>query len=487
MEFHTIPEPRASTTTPRSEAGAGSAEIQSGPSAAPRSPWIGFSAVAVGTVMATLDGSIVNVALPTFRRELGASYAGVEWIVAGYLLVISATLLAVGRLGDLLGYRRVYVGGLLLFTFGSALCGVAPGLGPLVAARAVQALGAAATMSMGPAIVTAIFPREKRGRALGGVASVVALGLTLGPALGGFIIQRLSWRWIFLPNLPIGVLGAFWAARVLPGIGARAGARMDHAGAAFLALALGGGIAAIQSAPQGGARPMACAAVAVAGGAALAAHVHRSRAPVLDAALFRNRVFTVGALAALLSYGALFHSTLLTPFFLAQVKGLGARDLGAMLTAIPLALSVASPLAGRLSDRFGPGLLCPLGAAFLALGLASLATAGPDLGLPAIALRLAACGLGMGFFQPPNNSAVMGSLPLDRLGSGGGMLSTARNLWMVTGIALAGAIFRARGGAGPERFLAGYRAALLVGAALAIAAGVVSLLRGVKEEAPGSP
>jgi EmrB/QacA subfamily drug resistance transporter len=450
--------------------------------------------------MATLDGSIVNVALPTLRRELAASYAGVEWIVAGYLLVISATLLALGRLGDLVGYRRVYVGGLLLFTLGSGLCGVAPGLGPLVAARAVQALGASATMSMGPAIVTAIFPREKRGRALGGVASVVALGLTLGPALGGLIIQHLSWRWIFLPNLPIGVLGALWAGRVLPLIGARAEARMDHAGAALLAVALGGGIAAVQSAPGGGAGPLAAAATAIAAGVALAAHARRSPAPVLDPALLRDRVFTAGSLAGLLSYAALFHSTLLTPFFLAQVKGLGARDLGAMLTAIPLALSVASPVAGRLSDRFGPRVLCPLGAAFLALGLATLARAGPEHGLGSIALRLAACGLGMGLFQPPNNSAVMGSLPRDRLGSGGGMLSTARNLGMVSGIALAGAIFRARGGPGPDAFLAGYRAALLAGAAVAIAAGAVSLVRDpgwpgedgrvarrVKGGAPGSP
>ena len=182
-----------------------------------RSPWLGFSAVAVGTVMATLDGSIVNVALPTLRRDLQASYAGVEWIIAGYLLVISAVLLSAGRLGDLLGYRRVYSGGLLLFTFGSGLCGAANALSALVVARAVQALGAAAMMAMGPAIVTAIFPPERRGRALGAITSVVAIGLTLGPTLGGFIVQQLSWRWIFLPNLPIGVAGALWAAKVLPG------------------------------------------------------------------------------------------------------------------------------------------------------------------------------------------------------------------------------------------------------------------------------
>ncbi len=447
-----------------------------------RSPWVGFSAVAVGTVMATLDGSIVNVALPTLRRELAASFAGVEWIVSAYLLVISATLLALGRLGDLVGHRRVYVGGLLLFTVGSGLCGIAPGLERLVAARSVQALGAAATMAMGPAIVTALFPPEKRGRALGGVASVVALGLTLGPSLGGFIIQRLSWRWIFLPNLPIGIVGAFWAARVLPGREARPGARMDHVGAGLLALTLGGGVAAVQSAPGGGARPLAFAAAALLSGLALGIHVRRERAPVLDPALLRNRAFVTGAFAGLLSYAALFHSTLLTPFFLAQVKGLGAHDLGVMLTAIPLALSVSSPVAGWLSDRFGPRVLCPVGALLLAIGLASLAGAGPELGLPAIAARLAVCGLGMGFFQPPNNSAVMGSLPRDRLGSGGGMLSTARNLGMVIGIAVAGAIFRGSGGAIPGRFMVGYRGALLAGAALAVAAAAVSLVRD-----PGAP
>ncbi|HEX8908757.1 MAG TPA: MFS transporter, partial [Anaeromyxobacteraceae bacterium] len=188
-----------------------------GASAEPaRSPWLGFSAVAVGTFMATLDGSIVNVALPTLRRELRAALSGVEWVVTAYLLVISVALLTAGRLGDLLGHRRVYVGGMLLFTLGSGLCGLAPGLDVLVAARAVQALGACAMMAMGPAVVTAIFPAHQRGRALGSVASVVALGLTAGPPLGGLIVQQLSWRWIFFVNLPVGVAGAVWAARALP-------------------------------------------------------------------------------------------------------------------------------------------------------------------------------------------------------------------------------------------------------------------------------
>jgi MFS transporter, DHA2 family, multidrug resistance protein len=446
---------------------------------AARSPWVGFSAVSVGTLMATLDSSIVNVALPTLTRELGASFAGVAWIVSAYLLVIAAALLTAGRLGDLLGHRRVYVGGLLLFTVGSALCGAAPSLATLVAARAVQALGASATMAMGPAVVTAIFPPQRRGRALGATASVVALGLTLGPPLGGVIVQALSWRWIFLVNLPVGVLGATWAARVLPSWRPERTQRLDRAGAVLLAVALAAGVAAVESAPAGVGRAGALAAVSAAAGLALVRHLRRAPAPVLDLRLFAGRVFAGGITGGLLSYAALFTSSFLTPFFLARVKGLGPRDLGAMLTAVPLALSVCSPAAGALADRFGARVLCPAGAALLALGLGSLAFAGPGDGLPSIAARLALCGVGMGLYQPPNNNAVMGTLPRERLGSGGGMLATARVLGQVLGIAAGSAIFRLRGGGGADAgaFLGGYRAALLAGALLAVAAGLAALAR----------
>ncbi|HET9599202.1 MAG TPA: MFS transporter, partial [Anaeromyxobacteraceae bacterium] len=202
------------------------------------SPWSAFSAVAVGTFMSTLDGSIVNVALPSVRAAFGASIAGVGWVVTVYLLVISSSLLAAGRLGDLLGYRRVYVGGMLVFTLASALCGFAPSLHALVLARGAQALGAAAMMSMGPAAVTAAFPREQRGRALGGIASVVAAGLTAGPPLGGLLVAAFSWRGIFYVNLPVGVAGAIWASRALPDAAAARGARFDRWGAAGFAAVL---------------------------------------------------------------------------------------------------------------------------------------------------------------------------------------------------------------------------------------------------------
>ncbi len=458
-----------------------------------RSPWIGFSAVAVGTFMSTLDGSIVNVALPSIRSRLGASIGGVEWIVTVYLLVISATLLGAGRLGDLLGHRRVFAGGMLLFTLGSALCGVAPGLGVLVASRAVQALGASAMMAMGPAAVTAIFPPERRGRALGGISSVVAAGLAAGPPIGGFLVDHFSWRAIFFVNLPVGVAGAIWASRSLPSGSEAPGATFDRPGAAWLAAALGAGVGAIEVAPHHGG---AARALAVAAAGALVLLVRRERvapSPLVDAGLFRDRVFSTGLAAGLLSYAAMFTQTLLTPFYLAQVKGLGPRDMGLMLTAVPVALSVASPVAGWLSDRFGPRWPCLSGMAALAAALAWLASADAAASLPSVAARLALAGAAMGLFQPPNNSAVMGTLPRARLGSGGGMLATARNLGMVMGVSAAGALLAARGGAqGGAAFLAGWRLALSAGIGLAVAAGLLSLgsqgwRSGAEAAGPGAP
>jgi EmrB/QacA subfamily drug resistance transporter len=451
------------------------------PAAPPRerSPWIGFSAVSVGTVMATIDGSIVNVALPTLRAELHASVAGLAWVLSAYLLAIAATLLTAGRLGDLLGHRHVYIGGLLLFTLGSGLCGGAPSLTALVGARVVQALGAAAMMAMGPAVVTAIFPPERRGRALGGTASVVALGLSLGPPLGGLILQYLSWRWIFFVNLPIGTVGSMWAMRVLPGLRPQQRATLDRPGAALLALTLAVAVGGIEAAPDSAARAAGLGLAAVAGWALLVRHLRRKEDPVLDLRLFASRVFTGGIVGGLLSYAALFTATLLNPLFLTDAKGLSPRGLGFMMMAVPIALAVASPAAGFLSDRFGPQLLCPLGAAALALGLGSLAFAGPEDSLASIAARLALCGLGMGLFQPPNNNAVMGTLPRDRLGSGGGMLATARVLGQVLGISAGSALLRARGGGADDlgRFLVGYATALSAGAALALLAGATAMAR----------
>lgn len=388
-------------------------------------PWSAFSVVGVGTLMATIDGNVVNVALPTLGAELGAHVDALQWIVNGYLLAITATLVVMGRLGDRLGHRALYAAGLVVFTAGSALCGAAPGLGALVAARVLQALGASAMMAIGPAVVTAAFPAEMRGRALGAVGTVVALGLTAGAPLGGLILSHLSWRWVFYVNLPVGIAGVAWALRVLP---------------------------------RGGA----------------------ARGPLLDASLFRIPPFSLGLLAGFLSYAAMFSQTFLTPFLLARVLGVPPGRLGIVLSAVPVALSVASPLAGWISDRLDARRLPAFGMAVLAAALGTLSLAGAADTVASVAAHLFVAGIGMGLFQAPNNATVMGALPRERLGSGGGLLATARNAGMAAGVALAGTLYAARAGpdaAGPE-VLDGYALALRAGALLALAAAAVSLARG---------
>ena len=389
------------------------------------SPWIVFSAVAVGNFMATLDGNIVNVALPTLGAELGVAVGPLQWVVTAFVLAAAVTLIPLGRLGDRLGHRAVFAGGLGLFTVASAICGAAPSFGALVAARTLQALGASAMMSIAPGILTAAFPPERRGGALGAVGTVVALGLTAGPPIGGLVLAHLSWRWIFYVNLPVGIVGVAWALRVLPRGGSSRGA------------------------------------------------------PLLDLALFRNAVFTLGLVAGFLSYAALFCQTFLTPFYLSRVLGLAPGALGLVLTAVPVALSVSSPAAGWLSDRFGARVLPALGMVVLASGLVLLSTADGATSVRSVVLRLALCGAGMGLFQAPNNAAVMGVLPRARLGSGGGLLATARTAGMGTGVSLAGALFALVAGEGTATpaFLAGYAIALRAGAGLAVLSAAVSVVR----------
>jgi EmrB/QacA subfamily drug resistance transporter len=459
------------------------------PAPSARSPWIAFSAVAVGTFMSTLDGSIVNVALPTLGLELNAPIDRLEWIVSGYLLTLSVTLLVAGKLGDLFGHRVVYASGLLLFTVGSGLCGAAPSLWVLVASRVLQALGASMTMAVGPAVVTAVFPASMRGRAIGALASAVSIGLTVGPPLGGVIIQALSWRWIFLVNLPIGLLGTIWALRVLPPPHGAKGARFDGLGALLLAAALGVGIVALDTLPDRSVRTLPLLLVAGGAAALLALRLRRAPEPILDPAVVMSPGVGSGLLAGLLSYAAMFSQTLLTPFLLARVYGLPPGGVGAILIAVPLAMAVAAPFAGWLADRFGGRALPAFGAALLATALYGLSVAEAGTWLPLVALWLALAGAGMGFFQAPNNSAVMGAIPRPKLGSGGGLLATSRNVGMAIGVATAGTLFALRSGAGLDAatFLPGYALALRTGAAVAVAAGLLSLFTRVAARAEGAP
>jgi predicted MFS family arabinose efflux permease len=278
-------------------------------------------------------------------------------------------------------------------------------------------------------------------------------------------------------NLPIGLLGAAWSLRILPARAAGPRPPFDAAGAGLFAVGLSAALLAVDglSAP----RPAHLGLLLVAGvsALALARRTRRVAAPLVDAALLRNAALLRGLLAGLLSYAAMFTQTFLTPFFLARVLGLPPGRLGLALSAVPVALSVTSPLAGWLSDRFGGRALSGLGMLVLAAGLGALSLSGAGTTLPAAMVRLAVCGVGMGLLQAPNNSGIMGALPRERLGSGGGLLATSRNVGMAIGVALSGSLFALRAGAGatPAAFLPGYALALRAGAILALLAAAASL------------
>ncbi len=450
------------------------------------SPWPAFSCVAMGVFMATLDSSVVHVALPAISRDLGAGLAVVEWVPNAYLLVITGLLLAFGRWADLAGQRRVFRLGLAVFTAGSGLCALAPGAPALVAARAVQGAGAAMLMACSPAIVTAVFPAHQRGRGLGFVGTTVAAGLTAGPALGGVLLGVWGWRSLFAVNLPVGVAAWVWSGRVLPDLRFRNRAEtFDPLSALLLTAGLVGFVVAVNRAgawgPASG-RFLGLMAASLGLLGVFAGRQHRLSSPLLDPALFRNRAFTAAAVAAVLAYLSGFVAVFLLPFYLADLRGLPPRTLGLVLTVPPLVMSLVAPWAGSLSDRVGYGRLTAVGLGVRSLSLAALLCLGPRTPMPGVLAALGLLGAGSALFSPPNTSSIMGSVPPERLGVAGGVVAVARNLGMVLGIALGGAVFRAVAGspaaAPPALFVAGWRAAMAVGLAACLLALAASLARG---------
>lgn len=444
--------------------------------------------------MSALDGSVVNTILPVIRSTLRSDVATVEWVVTIYLLAVSGLLLSFGRLGDLRGHKRIYVTGFGSFILGSALCGAAPGAGALTAFRALQAIGAAMLFANSPAILTQNFPVAERGRALGLQATMTYLGLTAGPALGGALAGWLGWRSVFYINIPVGLLALALSIRLIPAdAGARHGQqteRFDVPGALCFLLGL---IALLLGLNQGHAWGWTSWPIlGLLLGAALFLAIFiwvelRSPAPMLDLSLFRRRIFSAAAASAVLNYICLYSITFLLPFYLIQGRGLTPGQAGLILTAQPLVMAIVAPLSGTLSDRIGSRLLSTLGMAILACGLYLLAGLGASSPAWQIAASLAVAGLGTGIFISPNTSALMGAAPRGRQGIASGILATARNVGMVLGVGLAGAVFTSvlasaatetgTPAAEPAIFAA-TRASFLVAAVCALVGTVVSATRG---------
>jgi EmrB/QacA subfamily drug resistance transporter len=448
--------------------------------------WLILSSVSLGSLMATLDGSIVNIALPAIQNEFRVDLTTVEWVVVAYLLVVGSLLLPFGRLGEVLTFKRVYLVGFAVFTLASILCGSSPNMSALVAFRVVQGVGAAMIMAMGPAIVARTFPATERGRALGLNAVSVSIGLSLGPALGGILTQVATWRAIFLINAPIGLLAILWAARVLPAETPGKGQAFDVRGAALSGVALFALLLALSDGQEWGWTSPAIVGLIVAFivlGAAFVAAERRSMQPMIDLALFRIRPFSAGLVSVVVAFAGLFTATFLLPFLLQQGRGFSPIEAGLLLTPVPLTMALVAPLSGAASDRFGPRILASAGMAVMAVGFLSLTQLPVDFSLPDLVWRLVLLGLGQGMFMSPNSSAVLGSVPRPRVGTASGTLAQMRVNGQALGIALSGAVVATRlpvhltelGGGAPTAAL---RNAALAGAihdAFVVAAAVCSL------------
>jgi len=454
---------------------------------APAGDWRAFSVSISGTFMATLDAGIVNTALPTIGQGFGASLSQVQWIIAAYFLVISCLLPLFGRMGDMYGRRRMYPLGFLLFTVASMLCGAAPSLWVLILARVGQGIGAAILMANSPAIIMAAFPGPTRGRALGLVGMTVALGSLTGPGLGGMLIQALGWRSVFYLNLPIGLLGLTLARRFLPHQERLRDESLDIGGAVLFALGMIGLLSAMSHGHDWGwtsAPVLGCLGVALVAFPCFAAWEKRCPHPMLDLSLFRIWPFFSGNVVAYIAFLSMFTNAILLPFYLHGQQHLGPLATGIVLSSLPLTMAVVAPISGLLSERMNFATLTSIGLAVMSCGLfwlSLLASASP-LWMAYVGQML--LGLGVGIFMSPNNNSVLSSAPQDKIGLVGGVLALVRNVGMVSGIAVAISVFeafqglsRSMGSTPDEAFMHGFRGALSTGAALALAAGCLSLYR----------
>lgn len=449
--------------------------------------WFVLATVSIGTFMSTLDSSIVNVALPTISGQLHSDLSILQWTVSAYLLTISSLLPVFGRTADLLGRKKVYSFGFLVFTLGSALCGFAPNIWFLIGTRVIQAVGGAMLMANSAAIITAIFPFQERGRALGLTGTVVALGSLTGPALGGILIGLASWRSIFYINLPIGIIGYLAALYILPADQPRkAEDRFDFTGAALFTAGMISLLLAISNGEDWGWSSLPILLGITLGLVLLIGFVINERKvhhPMIELSLFRNRPFVIGNLSGWMCFVAMFANTMLLPFYLQQILNYTPSQVGLLMTAFPIMMAVVAPLSGHASDRFGPLILTSSGLAICGLGLFYYSTLTATAHFYQVIPGALLLGLGSGMFNSPNNSSVMSSVPVQKLGLAGGINSLVRNLGMISGIALSVSLFEAWGGVSRPRpdqipiFMSAYHSVMLVAMGIALLAAVVSLNR----------
>jgi EmrB/QacA subfamily drug resistance transporter len=456
--------------------------------------WAAFLTVSVGIFMSTVDGSILNVALPKIMEDLSAPLPAVQWIVMAYLLAIITLLLSFGRLADIRGLMAINTIGLAIFIGGSLSCALSPNVESLICFRGLQGLGASMLMACGPAVLTRVFPSAELGRAMGLIGSVVGVGLMSGPGLAGLVLSHFSWRAIFYINVPLGLLGIFLSWKFIPRKPAdTVASNFDFVGAALMALALAGFLLAGSMGGRWGwvdLKTLLTLGVTLIFCPLFILWEQGNSSPVVDLSLFRVRSFRMGLLAAICLFVSYFIAFFLMPFYLTEVLTCPVHKVGLLLMVAPSVSMVVAPISGWLSDRIGPRLLTTIGLVVVMGGLL-LASRFTDLtGNSEVALCMAIMGMGAALFQPPNTSSIMRVVPLPRLGVASGLVAMSRNIGMVTGVSLAGALFSLGFGTAsasgtladfkPDMlplFLTGWKTAFLFAGVVAALGAVLTFLR----------
>lgn len=453
--------------------------------------------------MTTLDGSIVNIALPYIMKSFATKLAVIQWVVMIYLLVASSLLLPFGRISDIKGKKIVYCSGFFIFSAGSLFCALSSNPLLLITGRGIQGCGAAMLMACSPALIVDNFPASERGKALGMIGTIVAAGLSAGPFTGGLILQFFSWRMIFYLNIPLGIGASLAGLYILKGSsgGIPSNEPLDIMGSVFVILWLTCSLFVITHFGKWGlssSKTIGMAIVSILAGAGFMITEAKSEFPLFSPDLVKIRLFILPVISAAVLYASLFTIVFMTPFYLTYPCGFSASKTGMIMTAPFVLLFFVCPVSGSLYDKIGSRELCLTGMLILAASLFSFTFIEPAMPVYSILWRLAMVGIGTGLFISPNSTAAMSAISVNRRGIASAAVATARNLGMVTGVALAGLIFSSvfnelSHGLSLKNysdllepfFMAGFHRAMMAGAVIALAGSVLSYMRGPDKPVTG--
>ena len=402
--------------------------------------WTILFIVLMSTFMSTLDSSVVNVALPKMATALNVTTSSIQLVVTSYLIVIAGIVLIFGRLGDMFGKSKMFKFGVSLFTLGSLFCGLTSSFPILIMARVVQAIGAAGTMANNQGIITETFAKNERGKALGFLGISVALGSIVGPGLGGIIVGAASWEFIFLINVPVGIIALFYSNKLLPKDNNKVQGKLDGIGAILFMFTIVPLFMALEEGLNiGFTDPIIILGfiIAIISFIAFIFVEKRKENPLLQLQIFSNKLFSLSIFCAFITFIAIFCNNIVLPFYLQDVMNFSPQHAGLILMVNPLILIVVSPVSGTLSDKIGSEVLTFIGLILVSLGLFLISTFNVDSTLLSMILFIGIMSIGMGLFQPPNNSLIMSTVPRDKLGIAGSINALVRNVGMVCGIALA--------------------------------------------------